>query len=74
MIKDAIAAGADALLTGDLKYHDYTSYGYAILLADIGHYESELCTRKLLSRVIREAYPDCVVYFSESETNPIAYI
>ncbi len=74
MIRDAIAAGADALLTGDLKYHDFTSYGYAILLADIGHYESEICTKKLFSRIIREALPDCVTYFAESETNPIAYV
>lgn len=74
MIKDAIAAGADALLTGDLKYHDFTGYGYAILLADIGHYESELCSRRLLSKIIRDAYPDCVTYFAETETNPIAYV
>lgn len=74
MIRDAIARGADALLTGDLKYHDYTGFGYAILLADIGHYESELCTRKLLSRIIRGAFPDCVIYFSDTESNPVAYI
>lgn len=74
MIRDAIDAGADALLTGDLKYHDYTSFGYTILLADIGHYESELCTKKLFSRIIREKFPDCVVYFAESEINPVAYV
>lgn len=74
LIKDAITAGADALLTGDLKYHDFTSYGYAILLADIGHYESELCTKKLFSRIIHQALPDCVTYFAESESNPIAYV
>ena len=74
MIKDAIAAGADAMLTGDLKYHDFTSYGYAMLLADIGHYESEICTKRLFSRIIREALPDCVTYFAESESSPIAYI
>lgn len=74
MIRLAREAGADALLTGDLKYHDFTSYGYDILLADIGHYESELCTKKIFSRIIREAYPDCVTYFAESESNPIAYI
>lgn len=74
MIREAIEGGADALLTGDLKYHDFTSYGYAILLADIGHYESELCTKKLFSRIIREAMPDCVTYFAETETNPIAYV
>ncbi len=74
MIRDAIEAGADALLTGDLKYHDFTSFGYAILLADIGHYESELCSKKLFSRIIREKFPECVIYFAESETNPIAYV
>ncbi|MDE6272318.1 MAG: Nif3-like dinuclear metal center hexameric protein [Muribaculaceae bacterium] len=74
MIRESMAAGADALLTGDLKYHDFTSYGYAILLADIGHYESELCTKRLFSRIIREAFPDAVIYFAESESNPIAYI
>ena len=74
MIREAMSAGADALLTGDLKYHDYTSYGYAILLADIGHYERELCTKKLFSRIIREAWPECVIYFAESESNPIAYV
>lgn len=74
LIKTAMRAGADVLLTGDLKYHDYTSYGYAMVLADIGHYESELCTKRIFSRIIRQAFPDCVLYFAESETNPIAYI
>lgn len=70
-ISNALAKKADAYLTGDLKYHDYTSYGLDILIADIGHYESELCSRRILSRIIREAFPDCVIYFAESETNPI---
>lgn len=74
LIKTAIRAGADALLTGDLKYHDFTSFGHAMVLADIGHYESELCTKRIFSRIIRQALPDCVVYFAESESNPIAYI
>lgn len=74
MIEDAIAAGADTLLTGDLKYHDYTSFGYAILLADIGHYESELCTKRLFSRILRESFPDCVIYFAEAESNPVSSI
>lgn len=70
-IGDAIRSGADVFLTGDVKYHDFTTYGHEILIADIGHFESELCSRKILSRIIREAYPDCIAYFSESETNPI---
>lgn len=70
-ISDALARKADAYLSGDFKYHDYTTYGLDILIADIGHHESELCSRKILSRIIREAFPDCLTYFAESETNPI---
>ena len=74
LIRNATAAGADVLLTGDLKYHDFTSYGHALVLADIGHYESELCTKRIFSRIIRQAFPECVVYFAQAESNPIAYI
>ena len=70
-IKEALRRGADAYLSGDFKYHDYTSYGQDILIADIGHHESELCSRRILSRIIREAFPDCLTYFAESESNPI---
>ena len=71
LIRKALQAGADVYICGDLKYHDFTSYGSEILLADIGHFESELCSRKILSRAIRSACPDCVIYFSECERNPI---
>ena len=71
LIKKALQSGADVYICGDLKYHDFTSYGSEILLADIGHFESELCSRKILSRAIRQAHPDCVIYFSECERNPI---
>lgn len=74
LIKKALASGADVYLCGDLKYHDYTTYGSDILLADIGHFESELCSRKILGRAIRQKYPDCVTYYSECESNPIQII
>ena len=63
--------GADMYITGDVKYHDFTTYGQDIVIADIGHYESELCSMKIFSRIIREKYPDLVVYFSEAQSNPI---
>lgn len=74
LIPEAIRKGADMIVTGDVKYHDFTEYGYDIVIADIGHFESELCTRKIFSRIIREKYPDCVTYFSETEKNPIKYL
>lgn len=71
LISSAIKANADILVTGDVKYHDFTSFGSEIIIADIGHYESELCSRDILSRVIRERLPELTVYFSDSESNPI---
>lgn len=71
LITSAIKAKADILVTGDVKYHDFTSYGDEIIIADIGHYESELCSREILSRVIRENFPELTIYLSDTETNPI---
>lgn len=71
LIPRAIREGADTILTGDVKYHDFTSYSSQILIADIGHFESELCTKKIFSRIIREKFPNFVTYFSETEKNPI---
>lgn len=74
LIKDAIREKADVFVTGDVKYHDFTTFGLDMLIADIGHYESELCSTKIFSRIIREKFPDFVTYFSESESNPIKYM
>lgn len=74
LISKAIKEGADAIVTGDVKYHDFTNFGLDILVADIGHYESELCARKILARIIKDAFPDMVVYFSDKETNPIGIL
>lgn len=74
LLKDAIEAKADVLVTADVKYHDFTTHALDILIADIGHYESELCTKKIFSRIIREKFPNFVTYFAESEKNPINYM
>lgn len=74
LIKKAIEAKADLIVTGDVKYHDFTTYGHDIVIADIGHYESELCSMRIFSRIIRQKYPDLVVYFSEDQKNPIGFI
>lgn len=74
MIKDAVQAGADIFITGDIKYHDYTTYGLDIILVDVGHFESEFDATKILSRIIREKFPDFTTYFSKTESNPIKYI
>lgn len=74
LIREAIDSGADVYVTGDLKYHDFTDYGLDLLLADIGHFESELCSEKIFSRIIREKFPNFVTYFAESGKNPVGFL
>lgn len=64
--------GADCYITGDLKYHDFTTWGCEMLLVDLGHYESELCARKILARLLKKNFPDFAVCMAESDTNPIS--
>ncbi len=74
LIPQAIKAGADIIVTGDVKYHDFTTWGLDIVVADIGHFESELCSTRILSRIIREKHPGLVTYFSESNRSPVGVI
>ena len=74
LIPDAKRAGADAFLTGDIKYHTYESEGSDILLADIGHFESEQVAKELLYAILKEKFPNFAVFISKQEKNPIAYV
>ena len=73
-IPAAIAAGADVYMCGDLKYHDFTTYGDSILLANIGHYESEQCTKGIFYEIIRKKFPNFAAYYAEQEKNPISFL
>jgi len=74
LIKDAIAAGADIFLTGDVKYHDFFLAEKQILIADIGHYESEQFTKEILFTLLTEKIPNFAVLISKTLTNPIIYL
>lgn len=74
LIKRALEAAADLYVTGDVKYHDFATYGLQMVIADVGHYEGELCAMRVLSRIIRQAWPELVVYFSDDQQNPIGII
>lgn len=71
LIENAKNIKVDAYVSGDLKYHDFDSYGTTMLLVDIGHFESELLSRNLLAEIILENHPNITVMISETETNPI---
>jgi dinuclear metal center YbgI/SA1388 family protein len=73
LIKQALALGADALLTADLKYHEFFEANDQILLTDPGHFESEHFTIDLLYTIIQEKFPTFAVLKSSIQTNPVHY-
>ncbi|MFZ5942364.1 MAG: Nif3-like dinuclear metal center hexameric protein [Bacteroidota bacterium] len=73
LLKKAIAARADVFITGDMKYHGFFDAVGRILLADIGHYESEQFTQELFYELIIKNFPKFAVRLSEINTNPIKY-
>jgi len=73
-INAAIASGADAYITADLKYHDFFKAENKILLADVGHYESEQYTKNLLHSYLTKKFPNFAIVLSQKNTNPIQYI
>ncbi|WP_416336206.1 Nif3-like dinuclear metal center hexameric protein [Chishuiella changwenlii] len=72
-IKNAIAANADVYITADLKYHDFFTAENKLVLADIGHFESEQFTKNLITSFLKEKFTNFVVFNSGINTNPVNY-
>lgn len=72
LIKDARVA-ADAYVTADVKYHEFFDAENALLLCDIGHYESEKYTIELFRRILSEKFPNFATIFARTDTNPVNY-
>ncbi|MCP5061009.1 MAG: Nif3-like dinuclear metal center hexameric protein, partial [Ignavibacteriae bacterium] len=73
-INAAISSGADVLVTSDLKYHDFYKAENKIILADIGHYESEQYTKNLLVAYLTKKISNFAIILSKINTNPIKYL
>lgn len=73
-IKNAINAGADAYLTADLKYHQFYEAEGKLLLADIGHFESERYTKNYIVDYLTKKIPNFAIILSEENTNPVKYL
>ena len=74
LLDDAIAQQADIFITGDYKYHQFFDAENRIIIADIGHYESEAYTIDLFYDIIREKFNTFALLKTEINTNPINYI
>lgn len=72
LLRDAIRAGADCFLSGEFHYHDYFENG-GVLLAELGHYQSEQYTQDLLQAYLQTNCPGVEVVKTGLDTNPICY-
>lgn len=73
LLKDAIRANADIYITGDFKYHEFFDAEDKIIIADIGHYESEQFTSDRIKAILMEKFSTFAVHLTEVNTNPINY-
>jgi dinuclear metal center YbgI/SA1388 family protein len=73
-IANAKRAGADIFLTADLKYHNFYEAENQLVLADIGHFESERFTKNYIVDFLKKKILNFAIIFSEENTNPVKYL
>lgn len=74
LLSAAIASGADVFISADFKYHEFFDADGKLIIADIGHYESEQFTKDLLVEVLKEKFTTFAIIFSNTGTNPLSYL
>lgn len=74
LLKNAITAGADVFVTADFKYHQFFDAENQIIIADIGHYESEQYTGELFYEILSRKFTTFALHLSKINTNPINYL
>ncbi|MCW0481202.1 Nif3-like dinuclear metal center hexameric protein [Gaoshiqia sediminis] len=74
LIRQAIGSKATVFITGDLKYHQFFEAEGKIVLADIGHFESEQFTKEVFYELLTKKFPKFAIRLSAINTNPINYL
>lgn len=73
-LNNAIAQKADIFISGDFKYHQFFDAEQQIIIADIGHYESEQFTKEVFYELLTKKFPKFAIHLSEISTNPVNYL
>jgi len=73
LLNQAKRENADLFITGDFKYHEFFDHENQIVIADIGHYESEQFTVDLIADFLKENFNKFAVHLSGVNTNPVNY-
>lgn len=74
LIDDALRADADLYVTADLRYNDFMCGDSCMILADIGHFESEFCAIRILFDILSKKFNTFAVRKSVNSRNPIHYL
>jgi dinuclear metal center YbgI/SA1388 family protein len=74
LIEEALKAGADIFITGDVKYHDFFKGNSKMVIADLGHYESEQFAKELIYSILKNNFPTFAVLISVLNTNSVNYL
>jgi len=74
LLQKAMSQKADVFVSSDFKYHQFFDAENEILIADIGHFESEQFTKELIYELLIKKFPKFAVHFTEVNTNPINYL
>jgi len=73
LLENAKNSGAQFFISADFKYHQFFDAENRIVIADIGHYESEQFTTELIAEILRKDFPTLQIHITEFDTNPILY-
>ncbi|MFO7868575.1 MAG: Nif3-like dinuclear metal center hexameric protein [Bacteroidales bacterium] len=74
LIHEALRKKADMFITADIKYHEFFMAENKMIIADIGHYESEQYTKEIFYDLVIKNFPKFAIHFSQVNTNPIKYL
>src|SRR6056297_1629075 len=74
LLNEAIKQKADVFISADFKYHQFFDAEDKIIIADIGHFESEQVTKELFYELLNKKFPKFAVYLTEVNSNPINYL
>jgi hypothetical protein len=74
LLPEAIKQKADVFITADVKYHEFFDADNKVVLADIGHYESEVFTKELIHTYLSQKFTNIALILSKVITNPIFYL
>jgi dinuclear metal center YbgI/SA1388 family protein len=73
LLSEALRAKADAFVTADFKYHEFFDAEGRLVIADVGHFESEQFTIELMRDIVLETFPAAPLHLTKLSTNPVLY-